>query len=67
MNSENEHKSFREERMRLVSLASAPLAFVLLVGCAHHDLRCDAHLAPINPPAPPATPADLKPPEEASP
>ncbi len=36
---------------------------VILGGCAKHDLRCDAHLTPINPPAPAAAPADAKPSE----
>jgi hypothetical protein len=49
--------------MRLVCLGSIPVAFILLVGCAKHDLRCDAHLTPINPPEPLAAPANLKPAE----
>jgi uncharacterized lipoprotein YmbA len=32
-------------------------ALFLLSGCASHKLRCDAHLLPINPPAPAPAPA----------
>ena len=53
--------------MRLVCLRSIPLALVLLVGCAKHDLRCDTHLTPINPPEPLAAPADAKPSARGSP
>jgi len=51
--------------MRLVSLGLS-LCFILLVGCGKHDLRCDARLTPINPPAP-AAPVDVKPSEKSSP
>jgi hypothetical protein len=53
--------------MRFVCLRSIPLAFMLLVGCAKHGLRCDAHLTPINPPEPLAAPVDIKPTERVSP
>jgi len=67
VNNEIEHTFFREGVMRLLCFRSIPLAFIFLVGCAKHDLRCDAHLTPINPPEPPAAPADLKPSERGSP
>lgn len=67
MNSDNGYASFREGVMRLVCLRSVPLAFMLLAGCAKHDLRCDAHLTPINPPEPLAAPAKLKATETGSP
>jgi hypothetical protein len=41
--------------MRLIGLCSIPLTFIMLLGCAKHDVRCDSHLAPINQPEPPAT------------
>jgi hypothetical protein len=44
-----------------------PLAFIMLVGCAKHDLRCDTHLTPINPPQLLAAPADPEPAERGSP
>jgi hypothetical protein len=53
--------------MRLGCLHSIPLAFILLVGCARHDVRCDTHLTPINPPEPLAAPAGVKPSERGSP
>jgi hypothetical protein len=37
-------------------------ALILLSGCAAHDVRCDAHLSPINPPAPPAAREQPNPP-----
>jgi hypothetical protein len=67
VNNENVHRSFREGVMRLLCFRSIPLAFIFLVGCARHDLRCDAHLTPINPPEPLAAPAHLKPSERGSP
>jgi hypothetical protein len=38
------------------------LALILLSGCATRGVRCDAHLSPINPPAPPASREDPNPP-----
>jgi len=67
VNTENEHTPIREGIMRLVCLGSIPLAFILLFGCAKHDLRCDAHLTPINPPQPPAASTELKPSGRGSP
>jgi hypothetical protein len=73
MNSENEHTSIREDVMRSVCLRSMPLAFIfplafiLLAGCAKHDLRCDTHLTAINPPEPLAAAADPKPAGRGSP
>jgi len=51
----------------LIPQALIPLAFILLGGCAKHDLRCDAHLTPINPPGPVAAPADAKSDESGAP
>jgi hypothetical protein len=67
VNTESTHIAIREGVMPLVCLGSIPLSFILLVGCAQHGLRCDAHLTPINPPAPPAAAIDVKPPETGSP
>jgi hypothetical protein len=67
VNSESKHASFWEHIMRLVCLPSIAFALILLVGCAQHDLRCDAHLTPINPPEPLASPADVKPSQRGSP
>ena len=39
------------------------MALTFLGGCAKHDLRCDAHLTPVNPPEPPAARTDLTPSE----
>jgi hypothetical protein len=66
MNTENKHIPIQEGVMRRVCLGLIPpglipLAFILLGGCATHALRCDAHLAPINPPEPPAATTDVKP------
>jgi hypothetical protein len=67
----NTDMPIREGIMRVVCLDLFPrtliaLAFILLGGCAAHALRCDAHLTPINPPEPPAVPADVKPSERGS-
>ena len=35
--------------------ATDRLLFLLLAACSSHGVRCDAHLQPINPPAPPAS------------
>lgn len=73
MNAENmhiaicTHMAIREGVMRSGCLGSIALAFILLVGCAKHGLRCDTHLTPINPPDPPAAAIDVKPPERRSP
>jgi hypothetical protein len=67
MNTEKRYTSFLEGVMRLVCLGSLPLAFILLFGCAKHDVRCDAHLTPINLPEPLAAPAGVKPSESGSP
>ena len=34
---------------------------VILGGCAKHELRCDAHLTPVNPPVPVAAATDAQP------
>ena len=67
MSGDNEHMPFKEDIMRLLSLRSIPVVFILLAGCGKHDLRCDAHLTPINSPEPLAAPADLKPSQRGSP
>jgi hypothetical protein len=72
VNTGNKQMPIQESVMRLVCLSSIPLrliplGFILLGGCAAHGLRCDAHLTPINLPERPATPAEVKPSERASP
>jgi hypothetical protein len=70
VNTDNKRTLTQEDVMRpvraslfpfgFIPQAFIPLTFILLGGCAKHDLRCDAHLTPINPAEPVAAPAGAK-------